>query len=278
MSELTNGLEVDGVRLAVTVRGDGAPILFLHTGFIADGLLPLVEAPEFDGYRRISYHRRGYGGSGGRDAGPVGMVRQAEDALAVLDRLGVVRAHLVGHSLGANVALQIAVSAPDRVGGLVLMEPLLGFLLAPGTADYVNATAATAVPRFMAGDHAGALDAWLNGAFGPGYRDVLDRTLPGAWDQAVQDAPAAFGSEMPALQDWPFGPGDLAAIRAPTLSVVSSATYWNGFRETHEALRHRIPDCEAAVVPVHSHLLQIADPGSVAGPVAAFLRRYPVTP
>jgi 3-oxoadipate enol-lactonase len=278
MREGTNGLEVDGVRLAVTVHGEGPPVLFLHPGFVADGLLPLMQAPELDGYRRIGYHRRGYGGSGGRGDGPVPMDRQAEDALAVLDRLGVVRAHLVGHSLGANVALQVAASAPDRVGGLVLMEPLLGFLLTPATADGVTATAATAVPRFMAGDHEGALDAWLVSAFGAGYRDVLDRTLPGAWDQAVQDAPAAFGSELPALQGWPYGPADLAAVRSPTLSVVSSATYWNGFRETHEALLQRIPDCEAAVVPVHSHLLQIADPGSVARPVAAFLRRYPVTP
>jgi pimeloyl-ACP methyl ester carboxylesterase len=277
MSEAADGIEVDGVRLAVRARGEGPPVLLLHTGFVADGLLPLFRAPELDGWRLISYHRRGYGDSGGRGGGPVGMSRQAADVLALLDRLGVSRAHFVGHSLGADVAMQVAVTAPERVAGLVLMEPLLGFLLSPATADHVTATAAAAVPRFLAGDHAGALDEWLRGAFGTGYREVLDRALPGAWDQAVRDAPTAFGSEMPALQAWPFGTRDLAAITSPAFSVVSSATYWDGFRETHAALLAGMRDCEGAVVPVGSHLLQLADPWPVADAVAGFLRRYPVT-
>jgi pimeloyl-ACP methyl ester carboxylesterase len=175
------------------------------------------------------------------------------------------------------VALQVAVTAPERVGALVLMEPLLGFALAPETAAYVGAAAGRAMPLFAAGDHEGALDSWLLDAFGPGYRAELDRALPGAWSTAVVDAPTVFGGEVPALQQWAFDLEDLAQIQAPTLSVVSSAAYWTGFRETHEQLVSRIAGCEGTMVPVPSHLLQIADPQAVAEPVSGFLRRHPFT-
>ena len=46
------------------------------------------------------------------------VAEQAADALAVLDALGVDRAHLVGHSVGANVAVEAALTAPERVATL----------------------------------------------------------------------------------------------------------------------------------------------------------------
>jgi pimeloyl-ACP methyl ester carboxylesterase len=48
---------------------------------------------------------------------------------------------------------------------------------------------------------------------------------------------------------------------------------WPGFRETHEALLEWLPNSEGAAVPARSHLLQIENPGLVAGVVADFLAR-----
>ncbi len=95
-------------------------------------------------YRVVSYDTRGHGDSPS-PAGPYTLDDLVDDVVALLDRLGVRRAHLVGHSFGANVALQVAVAASDRVAGLVLIEPLLGFLLTPDTANGITASAATAV-------------------------------------------------------------------------------------------------------------------------------------
>lgn len=275
MAETMRHVDVGGARLAYREVGQGEPVVLLHPGFVAAGMHPLLQAPALEGWRLIAVHRRGYGQSD-RVNGPVSIVQQAADVTTLLDHLGIRQSHLVGHSFGANVALQFAVSQPQRLGALVLMEPLLGFLLRPETAAYVGAAAAEAVPRFAAGDHAGALDVWLNGAFGPGFRDVLDRALPGAWETAVADAPTAFATELPALQEWPFGPDDLGSIHIPTLSVVNSGTYWPGFRETHAALLDRLPDAEGVEVSVDSHLLQIAEPAPVADAVAGFLRRHPL--
>ena len=84
-------------------------------------MLPLLHQPPLSGFRLVAYHRRGYGNSG-RVSAPVTMADQAEDALGLLDRLDVDRAHLVGHSVGGTIALQLALTCPERVSTLVLLE------------------------------------------------------------------------------------------------------------------------------------------------------------
>lgn len=266
---------VNGARLAYVDQGQGEPVLLLHPGFIADGMRPLLDEPSLQAFRLIAYHRRGYGDSE-RAAGQVSIRDQAADALGLLDALGVDRAHFVGMSLGAVVAIQAALDAPERVATLSLLEPLLGFALDPAAAAFVAAAAQEAIPRFMSGNAAGALDIWLTGAFGPGFRPVLDRALPGAWTTAVEDADAAFGVELPALQAWTVGRAELRQITVPTLSLVHIGDAWPGFAQIHNCLLTDIPGCEGAHVDVPTHMLHIADARAVAEPVAEFLGRHPV--
>jgi pimeloyl-ACP methyl ester carboxylesterase len=263
---------VNGARLAVFERDGDEPVLLLHPGFVADGLAPLFAQPALGAYRLVAYHRRGYGHSG-RGAGPVTMAEQAADAVAVLEATGVERAHLVGHSVGANVAIEMALTAPGRVATLALLEPLLAFAVAPATAQFVLDTAAEAYRRLGQGDPEGAVDAWLSGAFDPGYREILETTLPGAFTGAVRDADAAFAVEIPSLQGWARGPDDLGRVTQPTLSVRGGGS-WPGFAETHEALLAWLPEGEGLVVPEATHLLQLANPGAVAVGLAAFLARH----
>jgi pimeloyl-ACP methyl ester carboxylesterase len=270
-------MNLDGRNLAVEDRGSGEAVVLLHTGFVADGMKPLVvEGTVGSGRRLVRFHRRGYGQSGPATA-PVSVAEQAGDVIALMDGLGIETAHLVGHSFGATIALEVALVAQERVRSLVLMEPLLMFALAPKTARYVAETAAAAFPLYETGDRAGAVDAWLSGAFGPGYREILERALPGAFAQAARDADTAFGIEVPSLREWPRGPDDLRTITVRALSVVNEGAAWPGFRETHEALLAWLPDAGGAVLPVGSHLLQIEQAAPVANVVARFLDRQSPT-
>jgi pimeloyl-ACP methyl ester carboxylesterase len=264
-------IELMGRSLAVEDRGSGDPVLLLHPGFVADGMRPLMaESALSAGRRLVAYHRRGYGRSGGVD-GPVSIAEQADDVLALMDHLGIDTADLVGHSLGAVIGLEVALAAPERVRSLVAMEPLLLFALSPETAQFVADTAAVAMPLFAAGDRAAAVDAWLSGAFGAGFRETLDRAVPGAFEQAVRDSGAAFGVEVPSLQGWTRGPEDLCRLAAPTLSVVNDGSAWRGFRETHDRLLEWLPRAAGVSVAARSHLLQIEQPALVADAVADFL-------
>src|SRR5262245_46646771 len=103
---------VGGTTLEYESSGDGEPVVFVHGAFVADAFGPLVAEPSLrDKHRLITYRRRGYGSSH-RPAGPFGVARQAADCRALLRHLGVERAHVVGHSLGGCVALQLALDVP----------------------------------------------------------------------------------------------------------------------------------------------------------------------
>lgn len=271
----TGQVAVDGARLAVRERGGDEPVVLLHPGFVADGMAPLFAEPALGAYRLVAYQRRGYGRSD-RAAGPVTVGDQAEDLLAVLAARGIERAHLVGHSFGANVALELALTAPERVATLALLEPLLAFAVAPATAQFVLDTAAESYRRLGEGDPAGAVDGWLEAAFDPGYRDLLDGALPGAFEQAVADADAPFAVEVPSLQSWPRGPDDVRRVAQPALAVLGADGTWPGFRETQEALCSWLPRGERLLVPQATHLLQIANPRAVAEGLASFLARHPL--
>jgi pimeloyl-ACP methyl ester carboxylesterase len=65
--------------------------------------------------------------------------------VALLDELGIPRAHLVGHSFGGCVALQIALQAAARVGALILFEPPLGFALSPEASSFLLGVVGQAV-------------------------------------------------------------------------------------------------------------------------------------
>jgi pimeloyl-ACP methyl ester carboxylesterase len=273
--EATERLTINGGALAVRQAGDGEPVVLLHPGFVADGMRPLFSEPVLAGYRLIAYHRRGYGGSDPA-GGPRSVAEQADDLIELLGRLGIDRAHLVGHSYGGNVAIEVALTAPEIVQSVCLLEPLLLFAVDPATAQFVLDTGAVAYPRLEAGDVAGAVDAWLTGAFGGGFRDVLETSLPGAFAQACRDASTPFGVEVPSVQVWPRGPEGIGRIDQPVISVLGAASTWSGFRQTHEALLSWIPGAEPLVIDGVTHLLQIADPTAVATGLDAFLRRHPI--
>src|SRR5205807_5283264 len=134
--------------------------------------------------RLTAPHRRGYGRSGPA-VPPVSIADLASDVVSLLDALGIGRAHLVGHSLGGCVALQVAHASPDRVGRLALLEPPLGFCLSEASLGMLMGVAGEAMRRFAAGEHAEAVGVWLDGAFGDGWQSQLEQALPGGVAQAT---------------------------------------------------------------------------------------------
>ena len=99
--------------------GEGEPLVLLH----GNGEDSLYFEKQFDLFARyfrvIAVDSRGHGGSThGEEGLSIGLM--AEDVLAVLDALGIERAHLLGFSDGGNIALSFALRWPERVGKLIL--------------------------------------------------------------------------------------------------------------------------------------------------------------
>src|SRR5438477_4526684 len=117
--------DVNGARLSYESLGDGMPLLFIHGGYggAASTLAPQTHAirnvlPR-DKLRTILYDRRNAGRSG-YGLEHLTMATLAADALGLLDHLKIQRAIVVGTSAGGPIALQLALSAPERVIALSL--------------------------------------------------------------------------------------------------------------------------------------------------------------
>src|SRR5688572_10193656 len=113
---------VEGAELEYEVKGKGEPVLLIHGSHVARSFFPLMSQPALvDSYMLIRYHRRGWLGSTSPD-GPFSIEEQAADARALLEHIGVrPPLHVVGHSYGGPIAMQLAHDYPDYVQSLVLM-------------------------------------------------------------------------------------------------------------------------------------------------------------
>jgi pimeloyl-ACP methyl ester carboxylesterase len=265
---------VNGIELAYDVGGEGEPVLFIHGAIFADFLRPLAEQPAFSGFQRIRYHRRGYGESGG-PAG--GFDMQAADIVALLDHLDVDRAHLVGHSEGAMIALVLAASYPDRVRSLALLEPLPSFTWVDASAfaealGSFGALMEAAMGRYQAGDSVAAYDVLFKPQ-GLDWRAAAEAAGPGVVDQGIRDAATWFECEAPAVAQWSFGPEDAAHIDCPVLSWCAASE--NPINPATRAFLYELfPPREEAILEGGDHLSVATDPAAVAEPIAEFVSRH----
>jgi pimeloyl-ACP methyl ester carboxylesterase len=267
---------LETLSLDYEIRGSGEPVVLVHAGIFADWFKPLLdEASLTDRYRVVSYHRVGYAGSS-HVAGAVSLADQAAHLRALMRQLGIDRAHLVGHSSGGNIALQLALDAPHMVHSLVLMEPALSVPTAGTEGMLSRRTAMTpAFEAFRAGDRAAAVDHFMRVVSGPGYRVVLDRVLPDAFTQAAADADTFFGQELPAVLQWSFKREDAARIGQPTLSVVGAKSLQLSpiWKARHELILAWFPKAEGFVLEDATHLLHVERPRATAEALAAFFAR-----
>ena len=263
---------LDGAELEYEVSGTREPVVFIHGAFIADAFRPLLSEPSLAGHHRlILYHRRGYAGSS-RASGPLSVARQAADCRALLRHLGMERAHVVGHSYGGDVALQLALDTPSVVHSLALLEP--GLMVGASAQDY-RESLARGVERYREAGAEVVVDEFLQARW-PGYRATLDLVLPGAFAQAVADAGTWFEREASGQLAWRFGEEEARRISQPTLSVLGgeSDALWSRFGETHRQLLAWLPHAEGFVLPGTTHFLQIQDPRGMAEALAAFWARH----
>src|SRR5690348_14257227 len=167
-------LEVDDAVIEYEVQGNGEPVLLIPLSVIIDGLgRPLLAEPELAShYRLIHYHRRGYMGST-LGSEPLTASRQASDAATLLRHLGVKAAHVVGHSFGGLIALQLAVDAPELVHSLALLEPPLRMV--PGAQASVERNILPMMGAYHSGNKRQAVEIFGNAIFGPEWQSAVEQ-------------------------------------------------------------------------------------------------------
>lgn len=130
--------EVNGTRLVYEAAGEGPPVVFLH-GFTLDGRIWDEQMPAFaERHRAVRYDLRGFGASAPFVAGEP--YTHADDLRTLLTHLGIKRAAIVGLSMGGWVAVEFALTYPESVSALVLVDAALrGYPWSPSGAATIDA-------------------------------------------------------------------------------------------------------------------------------------------
>ena len=263
-------LEVDGGALEFRVRGEGPPLVLVNGSVFADPWEPMLcHGDLLADYRVVTLRRRGYGGSSPAQPGRT-LSDEGADVVALLDHLGIERAHVVGHSLAADIVLQAVIDAPDRFSTMTLLEP--GMFTVPSAAGLSEAMGAV-VRIFESGDHRQAMLLFLGGPGGAELMARLEEKLPeGAGEMALADVPALFGSDLPAGSAWQLEEDAARSLRQPTLLALGSDT-GPVYRESNAAIAALLQNVEQLDVADAGHFVQVEQPERVAEALAAFLER-----
>jgi pimeloyl-ACP methyl ester carboxylesterase len=240
--------------------GQGPVVVLLHAGVAdramwSDQLEPIAR----EGYRVLALDMPGFG-----DAPPV-TGPPFIDVLTMMDALGIERATLVGNSFGGFIALCAAVTAPERIDGLVLVSaPPPQLVPSPALAAVWTAAGEALERGDVEGAIASVLDAWtlpdapepLRDYIAASQRRTLTRADPDVeWDDPVEGNPEI-----------------LRTLRVPAL-VTAGEHEFPDFVQGARWYAEILPDARHAVIAGAGHLAPLETPEAFRRLLLDFLRR-----
>jgi 3-oxoadipate enol-lactonase len=242
---------------------DDAPAVVLSGSLGSDLRMWDAQAAALsDHWRVIRYDHRGHGQSPA-PPGPYSLEELGADAVALLDGLGVARAHVVGLSLGGMVGLWLAAHHPDRVDHLVVLCSS-AYLGPPqpwhDRAATVRAGGTDTVVQAV-------VDRWLTPAGAAGDPDLVLRLRT----MAAATAAEGYASCCEAIAGTDLR-GDLDRIGAPTL-LIAGAQDPAAPPEYAERIAAAVPGARVVVLEGVAHLANVERPDAVTGLVRDHLRQ-----
>jgi 3-oxoadipate enol-lactonase len=249
---------INGTEISYSDTGGAGPAVVLSHGFLMDQSMfgPQVQALAPD-FRVITWDQRGHAQT--TAPGPFSYWDSAKDALALLDHLGIDRAVLGGMSQGGFLSLRAALSAPDRVRGLILIDTQAG-VEDPDTA------------RGYEQLH----DAWR--AQGPGpVQGIVSAIIlgPGEWDDWYAKWAAAdieqFTLAFRCLMDREDITGRLGEISCPALIVHGTADAAIPVAKAEVMRAGLAGHTELALIDEGTHASNVSHPEQVNEAIATFL-------
>jgi pimeloyl-ACP methyl ester carboxylesterase len=262
MEKRIASLDRDGCRIAYAVQGEGPPILWIQgVGVHGEGWRPQVDALA-SRYTCLSFDNRGMGQSLPVPAS-VTVEQMAEDAAALMDAEGWESAHVVGHSLGGLVALELALAARRRVRSLALLCTFSGGRhAAPPTARMIWVGMRTRI-----GTRKMRRRAFLELVMPPGSLDRIDTDemagrLAGLFGHDLADQPPIVDKQLAAMRAYDATPrlGELAGV--PTL-VVNACHDPIAPPSAGRVLSSGIPGARYVELPDASHGVPIQNPDQI---------------
>jgi 3-oxoadipate enol-lactonase len=232
-----------------------APVVLLGTSLgtelhVWDAQLPVLA----ERFRVVRFDHRGHGRSP-VPPGPYEIADLGADVLALMDRLGVRRAHYCGLSIGAMVGMWLGANAADRVDRLILMCTSAHMAPASAWAQRAEAVLAAGSPEPVADS---VVDRWLTPAYAAAHPEQRRRLR----DMLVATPADGYAACCGAIERMDLR-GDLPRIVAPTL-VVAGAEDPASAPEHQELIAELIPGARLEIVADAAHLAAVQQPQIVS--------------
>jgi len=267
-----SGVIVDGLRWEVRIRGAGVPLLLLH-GFTGRGSGWGAHATALArDFRLVVVDLPGHGRSGiPRDRDRASVERTADDVAGILRREGCLPAHVLGYSLGARVALRLAVAHPDALHRLVLESPSAGLTTEAERRARRAADEARAARLERDGIEA-FVDEWEREPVFASYAALPPARAARLRAERLRNRPAGLATSLRGAGQGGMEPlhDRLATIRTPTL-VIAGALDPTG-RARAEAVAAGIPGARLEIVSCAGHAPHLETPTTFRSLVTAFLK------
>jgi pimeloyl-ACP methyl ester carboxylesterase len=264
----------DGIRLYVEETGEGIPVLFIHE-FAGDHRSWEPQMRSFSRrYRAVTFAARGYPPSDvPEDVTAYSQDLAVRDAVAVLDHLGIDRAHVVGLSMGGFTSLHLGLRHPERARSAVAAG--VGYGAHPDARDSFRAEAEAIAAAYESEGSAAFASRY---AVGPA-RVQFQNKDPRGWEEFARRLAdhSSLGSantmrgvqrERPSLYDLR---DDLAAMTVPMLLIVGDED--EGCLDANLMLKRTIPSAGLAVLPRTGHTSNLEEAELFGRLVLDFLAR-----
>jgi len=266
----TGKVSANGVSFTYIDEGTGPPVVLVH-GSVSDyrewsnQLAPLARH-----YRVIAYSRRYHWPNvpPGKDA-DASVERQADDLAAIIQTMGIAPAHIVGHSYGGAVALNLALRHPELVRTLMLAEPGISGVLGDTSENDAVSKESQAVRAEMK-------EAFASGDAERIIRTYAARVAPGEFEKAPPEVRQMLLANVPAFQlDFtsrrsPFTCDDARRVAVPVL-ILSGDRSPMGLQRIAEAAARCIKAARLVRIPQATHWMQHDHAQAFNDAVLAFL-------
>ncbi|MFQ5578616.1 MAG: alpha/beta fold hydrolase [Anaerolineae bacterium] len=254
-------ISIGEVQLYYEETGAGEPLLFLH-GLGSGARDWALQVTAFAGrYRVITMDARGHGQSD-KPPGPYSVPMFAADANALLERLQLPPAHVVGLSMGGMTAFQLALDAPERVKSLVIVNS--GPELVPRSLrERVQFWSREMIVRLWGMRKMGEL---LAARLLPGPEQAgLRQTFIERW---AENDKRAYLASFRALVGWSVT-ARLGDIHCPVLVIAAEHDYTP--LAVKEAYVAKLPDARLVVIPDSRHATPVERPEAFNAALETFL-------
>jgi pimeloyl-ACP methyl ester carboxylesterase len=254
-----------GVKIHYTVEGQGEPVLLIHgfgVGLQQNWVVPGVTKALASSYRVIAFDNRGHGKSEKPHDPEKYGVQMVEDAVRLLDHLGIDKAHVVGYSMGAAIASKLLATHPERI-----LTATLGGAAGVREGDNIQFFDDLG-DSLEQGKGIGPLIAALTPPGRARPTDEQIKTINVTF--ALLNDTKALGAVMHGMKALAVADAAQKANQIPTLALIGSL---DPLKKGIDALKGRLAHLDVVVVEGANHMDAPANPAFIQG-LTEFLAKH----